>query len=364
MMATGERMDMPARELDAVLRAAPDPVFVVDRAGAVMRVNHAARELWAGGACNLGLAAGGASPPSHPDGSPFGDDELPVRQALRGRTVHDVELVVHTPSARDLTLRASAAPVLDRDGHPAGAVYLLQRVAGTDDVDRLKDQFLNTVSHELRTPTTTIRGGALTLLRRGHLLDEGTRVQLLQDIAEESERLHHLLEDLLSLTRSEAGMHLSPEPVRIGRVADRLATEMAARAGTHAVSCSIVDGLPLVEADPLAVEQIIRNLLTNAMRHSPAGGRVTLSAEQRGDEVLVSVTDQGPGLATSDLDRVFEPFYRPQSTVDAAVQGAGLGLAVCRRLISLSGGRIWAESPDAGGAAFRFTLPAIEEPEG
>jgi PAS domain S-box-containing protein len=291
------------------------------------------------------------------DGRPLAPPEIPVARALRGETVRAAELLMRRADGTDLPLLVSAGPVRDADGSVVAAVLVFQDISRLKELDRLKDDFINTVSHELRTPTTTIRGGALTLLKRADRLDAETRRQLLQDIAEESERLHHLVEDLLSLSRSQAGMRMAPEPLRLHRAVNRVILDLGVRVGSHTLTVDVPADLPVIEADPVALDQILRNLIENGVQHSPRGGRVEVTAHVRDSEVVVGVLDRGPGIPDGDLDRVFEPFYRAAATVASGAQGAGLGLAVCRRLVEMHGGRIWAENRSGGGAAFRFTLP-------
>jgi two-component system sensor histidine kinase KdpD len=155
-------------------------------------------------------------------------------------------------------------------------------------------------------------------------------------------------------------MNVSPEPVLLGRLINRVILESGGRVGGHALLVNVPSDLPPVDADPALTQKVVRNLLENAVKFSPRGQQIEVTAEQQDGTVVVSVLDRGSGVPPEDLDRVFEPFYRPDATVRSGAQGAGLGLAVCRRLIEMQGGRIWAEARAGGGAAFRFTLPVAE----
>src|SRR5205814_1341984 len=163
-----------------------------------------------------------------------------------------------------------------------GVVTVYQDISQLREVDRLKDDFISTVSHELRTPTTTVRGGALTLLRRGEQLEADMRRQLLQDMAEEAERLYHLVEDLLVLSRVQAGMQLQSEPLIPHRFVNKIILELGGRVGNHGLTVEVPEKLPLVDADPALLEQILRNLLENAVKFSPRGQRIEIAAEARG----------------------------------------------------------------------------------
>jgi two-component system sensor histidine kinase KdpD len=253
--------------------------------------------------------------------------------------------------------------VRDAQGGVSGAICVFQDVTALQELTTLKSDFINTVSHELRTPITTIRGGALTLLKRRQYLDEQVQNDLLNDIAEESERLHLLVEDLLSLTRSRSGMNVSLEPALLHRMVNRVILELGGRVGGHALSVTVPTDLPPVDVDPTLTQKVIRNLLENAVKFSPRGQQIEVTAEQQGDVVIVGILDRGSGVPPDELDRVFEPFYRPANSKRAGEAGAGLGLAVCRRLVEMQGGRIWAEERAGGGAAFRFTLPIADGSE-
>lgn len=358
------RVEDEQRRLLSLIDTLPEGLLIVRPDGQITQYNQAALAI-------LGTVAAEQSWPERvqahgartPDGRPFLADDLPLVRALRGETVKAVEMLVRRPDGVDVPLLVSAGPLRGPDGGVGGALSVFQDISRLKELDRLKDDFINTVSHELRTPTTTIRGGALTLLRRGDRLDDETRRQLLEDIAEESERLQRLVEDLLSLSRSQAGMRMAPEPVRLHRLVNKVILDLGARGGSRALTVDVPPGLPVVDADAIAIEQVLRNLLENAMIYSPRGGRVEVTAEVCGDQVVVSVLDHGPGLTEADLHRVFEPFYRTEATVRSGAGGAGLGLAVCRRLVELHGGRIWAEHRPGGGAAFRFTLPVVADTE-
>lgn len=351
-------------QLTSMIETLPDGVIVLGADGTPTRFNGSAVELLrrppvAGDVEAQWLAYR----PRTADGRLFSVEETPAARALAGETVRAVEMVVGRPDGSDVPLLMSAGPIPGAGDAPAGAILTFQDITKVKELDKLKDNFINTVSHELRTPTTTIRGGALTLLRRSDHLDDATRRQLLQDIADESERLHHLVEDLLSLSRSQAGMQMSPEPLRVHRLINKVVIDLGTRMGSHPLTIDAPASLPLVEADPLALEQVLRNLIQNAVRHSPRGGPVEIEATVADDEVVIGVLDRGPGIPEEDLDRVFEPFYRLPSSVASATQGAGLGLAVCRRLVMMNGGRTWVDRRPAGGSAFRFSIPIAVDDE-
>jgi PAS domain S-box-containing protein len=356
--------DAERRRLETIIENLPEAIVITDAAGRISVCNQTAEQLWGRGAAEETLEdfpqAFGLC---QPDGRPLGWRDAPLARALLdGKPGAARELLIRRADGSELPILSNSAPILDGHGRPAGAVEVFQDISRLKEIDRLKDDFINTVSHELRTPTTTIRGGALTLLRRGDTLDQTTKRQLLRDMSEEAERLHILVEDLLSLSRSQAGMQLTTEPIIPHRFVNHMILERGPRVGDHPITVHVPADLPMIEADPFCLEQIFRNLLENAVKFSASGQRIEIEAEAGDDEVVFSVLDRGNGIPARDVDRVFEPFYRSDEVISAGAQGAGLGLAVCERFARMQGGRIWAEARQGGGTAFRFTVPSVGEP--
>lgn len=224
-----------------------------------------------------------------------------------------------------------------------------------------KDEFLGLISHELRTPITVIHGGARILRMRGDTLDESTRMELIADIEEESDRLHRIVENLLVLSRAELKSHFEPEPILLHRVVREMAAifRRQRRQREVVVEC---DDIPPVAADQGFIEQLLRNLLSNADKYSPASSPILVQVTTRNGDAVVSVSDNGPGVSPEDTERIFERFFRAASTQSFA-SGAGMGLAVCKRLVEAMSGTIWAENREEGGLSAFFTVPlyGIEE---
>jgi two-component system sensor histidine kinase KdpD len=226
----------------------------------------------------------------------------------------------------------------------------------------VREAFIGVMSHELRTPITTILGGSRLLADHRDTLPPDTVTELFVDIVGESDRLYRLVEDLLVLTRSERGdLDRRDEPILLGQVIARLAPEFAARAGKP-IDVSGTVRLPMAEGDETYVEQILRNLVGNAIKFSPAGAQVAIMAEATEDEILVRVLDRGPGVAADEAERVFDMFYRSPRT-RTRTAGSGIGLFVVKRLVEAMNGRIWARPRDDGGAEFGFALRRHVLPE-
>ena len=229
------------------------------------------------------------------------------------------------------------------------------------ETERLRSSLLSAVSHDLRTPLSVITGASSTLLESDQSLDPKVRRELAASILDESERLNRLVANLLDMTRLQAGaleVRKQWQPVEevIGAALARLARQLK----DHPVTTHVAADLPFVPLDDLLVQQVLVNLLENAARHTPAGTPIEISARQEGDSIVIEVADRGPGLPPGDPNRLFEKFYRAGDSKTRT--GAGLGLAICRGIVQLHGGKIQAENRPGGGAVFRFSLPLEGEP--
>jgi len=258
----------------------------------------------------------------------------------------------------ELVERANAQAALAQEN---ARLYEQERevVAELKRLGDLKTDFVSTVSHELRTPLTVIAGFIQTLRRRDVVLSEADREECLAEMDAAARRLHAMVADLLQVSSIDAGklqVQVEPTPVKV--LWDQLSREFA----TVRHSCEIVfaDGpdLPSVMGDRLRLEQVLRNLISNAVKYSPRGGQVEVSAEGVGDQVRFSVRDQGIGMAADEVAQVFNKFYRAGNVLTRKTQGTGLGLYISKSIVEAHGGRIWVESQPGGGSTFSFTVPA------
>ena len=240
----------------------------------------------------------------------------------------------------------------------AGAVEVAAHHDEELRASELRDAFIGVISHELRTPVTTIFGLARVLRRRGESLDSATRDQAIVDIEEEALRLTRLIEDLLVAVpsrarpgpdRGRADQHGPPRP-RDRRGRARAASEPPLRPSVR------MREPPLAAGESTYVEQVMRNLLSNADKYSPAGTTIEIELDDTADEVLVRVLDRGIGVDAESAARAFELFYRT-SDASRVASGAGIGLFVCRQLIQAMGGRTWMAPREGGGTEVGFSLP-------
>ena len=222
--------------------------------------------------------------------------------------------------------------------------------------DAQRAALLSSVSHDLRTPLSSIKAAASSLLQEDVQWDEEARRGFALAIEQEADRLNRLVGNLLDMSRIEGGA-LKPEKewYPVDELIHDVLGHMQPILQGRTVVTDLHADLPPVELDYLQMDQVLTNLIENAVRYTPAGSPIEITARLEGDQMMISVADRGPGIPPVDLERIFDKFYRVSGT--QRTTGSGLGLAVCRGLIEAHGGHIWAENREGGGAVFRFTLP-------
>ena len=232
--------------------------------------------------------------------------------------------------------------------------------------DALRAALLSSVSHDLRTPLSSIKAAASSLLQEDVQWDDEARHSFALAIVREADRLNRLVANLLDMSRIEAGA-LKPEKewYPINELIQDVVARMQPVLQGRVVHTDLPADLPPVKLDYLQIDQVLTNLLENAVRYTPAESPIDIGVRLDGEYMLISVADRGPGIPAADLDRVFDKFYRVMETQTKATRttGSGLGLAVCKGLVEAHGGRIWVENRQGGGAIFQFTLP-LGEAEG
>jgi signal transduction histidine kinase len=325
-MAAAERSQQ--RVLAAIIESMDDGVALLGSDGHVLIANDALSALVGGPTANaddLAVALGG----SVTDGPrEIGDPPRSVQVMVRSLT--DERNATRLVLVRDTTVEVEAAAT--------------------------RDAFLGVLSHELRTPITTILGLAHVMRRSGRL-DEPTN-GLITDVAEEAERLEYLIEDLLVLSRAQAGaVAFEAEPVLLQHAIREVIAAESRRASLARFEIDCPDSLPPVDGDRTFVRQVLRNLIGNAAKYGPSTDAVvTVSAETSGGFAVVRVIDQGPGVQEEARARIFDIFYRAERTAKQR-SGSGIGLYVTRTLVEAMGGRVWLEPNDGRGSTFAFTLP-------
>lgn len=267
-------------------------------------------------------------------------------------------------AARDGARREVAARRKALAAEGAARAQLDRLVAGERRANELRDAFNSILSHELRSPITAIYGGAKLLARRERALDEPTRQELISDLEAEADRLYRLVEDLLVLARTERGtLEIGDEPILVARVAERVVQSEKGRWPGASFSVTVQGSVAAARGDDTYVEQVLRNLLSNAAKYTPPGAPISVVIDEAADGVRLRVLDDGAGIDPAEASLLFDLYYRSPMTSTSA-SGAGIGLFVCRNLVEAMGGRIWAARRLEGGAEFGFLLPRYEDENG
>ncbi len=241
--------------------------------------------------------------------------------------------------------------------------YLERKVIEYEELSKMKSDLLATVSHELRTPLATIKGYSTMILDYFAKLSTDETKEYLKSIDNSTDRLSKLVDNLLETSRLEAGLlHLEKTPANLTQLIEGVAAEAAVRDNQRHTFTTNAKRLPRANIDPKRIRQVLDNLIDNATKYSPPGTEIEIAAEQSGNELLVSVTDHGPGIPAGELTNIFDRMYRIEQRVYSGADGMGLGLYICQRLVAAHGGRIWAESTVGKGSSIKFTLPITSVP--
>jgi signal transduction histidine kinase len=292
-------------------------------------------------------------------------EQTPHYCALRGQTVSDFEMVVQSPGRPAMTLVVNAQPLVGNDQQRHGAIIVMRDITDRKEVERLKSEFVATVSHELRTPITSIRG-SLGLIAGGVSGPLADKTRNLVDIAlRNSDRLAHLINDLLDIEKMENGkMQFELLPHSLNAMVEQAIEANSGYAHNLSVRFAFTPAAPdiMVKVDSFRVLQVMNNLLSNAAKFSPAHSTVQVAVVGRSGAngarlARVQVSDRGPGIPDEFRGRIFQKFSQADSSDKRAKSGTGLGLAICKAIVEQMGGAIDYETQVGVGSTFYFELP-------
>jgi two-component system phosphate regulon sensor histidine kinase PhoR len=346
-----ERLELLTRErhrLRTLLDGMVEGVLLTDASGRILLANGAFERIFR------------ARPPVE-GRRPLETARIPALQdaidsAMRGD--RPITREIDLGGDADQVIRASLAPIREA-GESRGVVGVFHDVTELKRLERVRKEFVANVSHELRTPLTAIKGYAETL-RDGALNDPRQAAEFVQVIDRHADRLRTMIEELLDLSAIEHGK-VRPEIVPVA-ILDAVQQAVGVIRGmaeekNQTIAIDIPAGTPEVLADRQRLPQVIINLLDNAVKFTPVGGRIEIAAGRRGDKLVLAVADTGIGIPRAEQGRIFERFYRVEASRDRREGGTGLGLAIARHLVQAMGGTIEVESHEGKGTTFRVALP-------
>ncbi len=359
LVETNRLLSVARRQVQEILESIPSPVIVVDADGLVVLVNRATEELFGVDRTNMLSRDLPAALRNEEVGATL------VRAVeLAGREEAPNEVAVGPPSNRVFAIH-----VADLSGEEptlgGGHVIALADVTELKELSELKSQLVSDTSHELRNPLTSILGAATALYQRGERLSAEERGEMLKLIADESRRLNSMITNILDASRIEAGraLELRHEITPLQPIIENVVKLQRPNLEIHEIITEVPEDLPEVEMDKEKIQQVLINLVDNAIKYSPNGGQIRIRAWSDEGKVCVSVSDEGVGIAGEDLPHVFERYRRVGGRLRRITSGAGLGLFLCKGIVEAHGGTISAESTPGEGSTFTFCLP-LRQPKG
>lgn len=344
----------------ALLEGSADGVAVVDRDLRLLRFNEAMHLLTG---VPAGRAIGAYAPTvlrfSTPDGVALDDGAYPIRAALDdGTPITGIELRMQVAGGGERWVSGTFSPIRDGDGSRPGLLLAaLRDITETKEMQAMQRDFVSIVSHELRAPLTAIKGFAKTLLQRGEALPPETRANFLATVNAQADRLARLVDDLLQVSRIDARrLRMDLQPVAPAELVSDLIEQFSNKWG-RAIDVSVSPALPPVAADRPKLEEVLINLVDNAIKYSPPDAPVRIVAREADGEVEIAVEDRGFGISADDTAKLFQKFQRLSTPATRDVGGTGLGLYIVKGLVDAMGGRVWVESVPGDGSTFAFSIP-------
>jgi len=338
--------------IDGILKSVGDGLLVTDRYNRVVLMNKAAEDL-------LGIRFIEAI--DQPIDFAIEDKTLRDRfkNTIEGQKT-DYEFDFELPSddpTHPRIMRARTSGIKDKGGKHTGIVTIIHDVTHEREVDRMKTEFISTAAHELRTPLTSIRGFSEILLNRDDL-PKKKKSKFLTYINSQSVHLTNIINDLLDISRIESGMgfNLNKGPCEISDIIKEVVSQFQEQTEKHHFDLLLPEECIQLKADRKKLGQVMQNLISNAVKYSPKGGLIRVIVELMESNIRISVEDQGKGMNHEQIEKVFDKFYRAD-TSDTSIPGTGLGMSIVKYLVEAHQGKVWVESELGQGTSVRFTIP-------
>lgn len=349
--------------LAAIFRYSTEGILTVDNALRIIDFNPAMERLtgWNENEV-LGQFYFKVLRPKDRQGNDLGLQDSPILQAFAGQIVLNRDMRLTTRDGQCFDARVSASCVRSARGELINGILTIRDVTREREQEEQRSTFISVISHELQTPIAIIKGYASTLARADARWEPNTLRSRLVAIEEEADRLNKLVGNLLYASRIQAnGLQMDVAALDLGPLVQKVVRRLHAKSKEVEITLDIPDNLPAVMADRERIEEVLQNLLDNAIKYSPRELVVHISIHATGEEVVVSVRDTGMGISLRDQEQVFERFHRVGDSRAQSTPGAGLGLYICRAIVEAHGGRIWVESTLREGSTFSFSLPREEK---
>ncbi|HCI81913.1 MAG TPA: histidine kinase [Ktedonobacter sp.] len=369
-LASGIRFALRAQSLmkeqgrlSAIFQFSMEGILTVDNALRIIDFNPAMERLtgWRESEV-LGRFYFDVLRPKDRFGNELGLDDSPILQAFAGQVVVNREMALTTRDGQQVDVSVTASCVRSSRGEPVNGILNVRDITLERQQEEQRSTFISVISHELQTPIAIIKGYASTLARTDAPLDSNALHIRLNAIEEEADRLNKLVANLLYASRIQAGgIQMEIGPLDLKPLIESVVRRLSARMKDVEVTLDIPEPLPLVMADRDRIEEVLQNLLDNAIKYSPRQRTLHIACHATGEEVITSVSDVGMGISLRDQEHIFDRFERVGDPLAQATPGAGLGLYICRVIVEAHGGRIWVESALRQGSTFSFSLPREEK---
>ena len=340
--------------IDAIIGSIKDGLIATDINDRIILMNQAAEKL-------LGVSFEEASQKSL---ERLVDSVMPAKKSNHHQDVRRREFVLEKKDPDSFYRGTSAikfrlSPIVAKDGEKIGRIAVLRDITREREIDLMKSEFISTAAHELRTPLTSVKGFSEVLLSENHFNDVQKK-EYLSYIYENSEVLEKIVNDLLDLSRVESGriIQLEKKEGDICFILKRIASQYKKEHQKHKFETVLPDGVISLWFDKEKIFQVMENLLSNAVKFSPENSLIRITCQNFNDVIVISVSDEGLGMTQREIERIFDKFYRVDSS-DTAVAGLGLGMAIVKNIIEAHLGRIWVESKPGCGTTVFFTLPLV-----
>ncbi len=351
--------DAERARLQAILQSAAHTIIFVDRETMHVTGNAAAARL-------LGMEIDPARGIEQylgrirrPDGEPLPADELLATRAIAGESLENIELVVRHPDGTEIPVLGSASPVRGPAGKITGAVVIAQDITQIKELEKQREEWTSVVAHDLRQPVSAISAyaAALTILAERDI-PLAQVLPRITHIGAAAEQIGRMINDLLDVSRLGSGrLNLEPASVDPALLIHQFVQRHNEGIADHRIQLGVVGPIPRVRADAARLEQVLGNLLTNALKYGTAGAPIRVSLTANPNDVRVAIANEGAGIPAADVERVFSRFYRSAAARASSTPGLGLGLYVSREIIRAHGGRMWVESVADKTTTFSFTIP-------